>query len=266
MPKPKPIPPRLPARKPGTSPRQPASASRRAPTKKSLATTDIQQLPEKKTAGSRTPRWERKAEERPEALFCAALEVFARDGYNHARLEDVARTAGVSKGTIYTYFTDKEDLLKKALASRQKSLLARAEAALEDFQGSATERLGFFLETGWARWSQAEWGRVHRLIFGEIASELPAVFKHWAKQGIMEGWRLAEQVIRQGQASGEFRPDADAAAFARLIYSGLSHQALLRSHMGLQELDPLEDGRILTAAKDLACSALSPRPAGKKRR
>jgi len=58
------------------------------------------------------PRWRRLPEERPKQILDAALAVFAERGLAAARLEDIAKRAGVSKGTIYLYFANKEDLLR----------------------------------------------------------------------------------------------------------------------------------------------------------
>src|SRR4051794_16119653 len=69
------------------------------------------------------PKWERKAEERPGDLLQAALDVFSRHGYRATRLEAVAEEAGVSKGTIYRYFRNKEDLLERALEDRVQLLM-----------------------------------------------------------------------------------------------------------------------------------------------
>lgn len=49
--------------------------------------------------------------ERRDQIRAAALRVFGRQGYQNTVVEDVAREAGVSKGTIYTYFDRKEELL-----------------------------------------------------------------------------------------------------------------------------------------------------------
>src|SRR5215470_9449538 len=59
---------------------------------------------------SRTPRWQRRPAERPEEISAAALQVFARRGLHQTTLDDVAKEAGISKGTIYLYFKNKEDL------------------------------------------------------------------------------------------------------------------------------------------------------------
>ena len=75
------------------------------------------------------PRRRRK-EARPAELVAAGLQEFARHGYAATRLEDVARRAGVAKGTIYRYFADKEALfegvLREVLAGPLSSLGAAA--------------------------------------------------------------------------------------------------------------------------------------------
>ena len=58
------------------------------------------------------PRWERRKDARPQELLEAALDLFVERGYAATRLEDVARRAGVSKGTLYLYYENKEELFK----------------------------------------------------------------------------------------------------------------------------------------------------------
>jgi AcrR family transcriptional regulator len=59
------------------------------------------------TGNPTEPRWRRLPEERPRQILAAALEVFGEHGLAAARLEDIAKRAGVSKGTIYLYFPNK---------------------------------------------------------------------------------------------------------------------------------------------------------------
>ncbi len=63
-------------------------------------------------AAARPPRWERRKESRPAELLAAALEIFVERGFAATRLEEVARRAGVSKGTLYLYYESKEELFK----------------------------------------------------------------------------------------------------------------------------------------------------------
>jgi AcrR family transcriptional regulator len=57
----------------------------------------------------------KRAAERREAILHAALEEFAASGFAAARLDDVAKRAGVAKGTIYLYFADKETLFRELI-------------------------------------------------------------------------------------------------------------------------------------------------------
>ncbi|HEV8407280.1 MAG TPA: helix-turn-helix domain-containing protein, partial [Sphingomicrobium sp.] len=61
---------------------------------------------------NKQPRWQRRAEDRPREICAAALEVFAEKGFAAAKLDEIARRAGVSKGTLYLYFADKEQLFR----------------------------------------------------------------------------------------------------------------------------------------------------------
>ena len=60
----------------------------------------------------RQPKWQRRAEDRPREICAAALEVFAEKGFAAAKLDEIAKRAGVSKGTLYLYFKDKEELFR----------------------------------------------------------------------------------------------------------------------------------------------------------
>jgi AcrR family transcriptional regulator len=54
------------------------------------------------------PKWRRRKEARPGEIVEAALEVFAEKGFAAAKLDDIARRAGISKPTLYLYFDTKE--------------------------------------------------------------------------------------------------------------------------------------------------------------
>lgn len=56
-----------------------------------------------------------RATDRRETIFAAALEEFSVNGFAATRLDDVARRAGIAKGTIYLYFKDKETLFQELL-------------------------------------------------------------------------------------------------------------------------------------------------------
>ena len=76
---------------------------------------DIAQ-PEARGRDTRAGRQARaRSAERRDAILAAALEEFATNGFAGTRLDDIAKRAGVAKGTIYLYFADKETLFQELL-------------------------------------------------------------------------------------------------------------------------------------------------------
>ena len=77
------------------------------------------------------PRWRRLPEERPEQILDAALAEFGERGLAGARLEDIAKRAGLSKGTIYLYFPNKEALFREMVRDIVVSQLEESERMFE---------------------------------------------------------------------------------------------------------------------------------------
>jgi AcrR family transcriptional regulator len=69
---------------------------------------DQRYIPAPKSSAKRT----RRKEARPGEIIEAAITIFVQHGFAAARLEDVARLAGVSKGTLFVYFATKEELFR----------------------------------------------------------------------------------------------------------------------------------------------------------
>jgi len=77
--------------------------------------------------GGRPPREARSAARR-EAILSAALDEFSQRGFEAARLEDVAKRAGIAKGTIYLYFRDKETLFQELIRGMLTPVVGTIEA------------------------------------------------------------------------------------------------------------------------------------------
>lgn len=76
-------------------------------------------------------------------ILDAARRVFAATGYYQARVEDIAREAGVGKGTVYEYFVSKEDLYLKMLLEVADSYVTGVKGELEDAGGDIRDKLFF---------------------------------------------------------------------------------------------------------------------------
>ena len=214
-----------------------------------------------RAAESALPRWQRRPDDRPAALMASALKLVKQQGYRRVRLEDIAADAGVSKATVYHYFTNKDDLITRALSERVAERQAEAEALLARSGPSARERLTTYFRHFWDVQLTPAVGVWQRLMVSEIVTDSPPVFRAWAR-GLVNRWAVVERLIREGQASGEFRQDVDAIVAARMMISGLSHQALFHEHLGIRKLAPCDLDRIFHSALDQFFSSLTAPVAG----
>src|SRR5579875_105410 len=85
----------------------------------------------RRSAGGRPagdPRIAARGSAKREAILAAALDEFSARGFAAARLDDVARRAGVAKGTIYLYFRDKESLFQELVRAMLTPLIGTIEA------------------------------------------------------------------------------------------------------------------------------------------
>ena len=101
----------------------PPRSHRQSPRRRRAATLQARGGPQ----ASGRARQERSAARR-EAILSAALDEFSSQGFEAARLDDVARRAGVAKGTIYLYFRDKETLFQELIRAMLTPLIGTIEA------------------------------------------------------------------------------------------------------------------------------------------
>lgn len=76
----------------------------------------------------RKPKFRRRAEARPDEVLDAALDLFTKRGFNRTTVEQVARRAGLSKGTVYLYFPSKKALLAGLV---RRAVVPVADVALD---------------------------------------------------------------------------------------------------------------------------------------
>src|SRR6185312_14998593 len=92
-------------------------------------------------------RWTRRKQARPGEILDAALKVFAEKGFAAARMEDIAKRAGVTKGTIYLYFPSKEEVFKQLVREAVGTTLGTITADVATYEGSAKFLIRLMLTT-----------------------------------------------------------------------------------------------------------------------
>jgi len=151
------------------------------------------------------PKWRRRSEARPGEIVQAALEVFAEKGFAAARLDDIARQAGVSKGALYLYFETKEDLFRAVVREAVAPNLDMVEAML----AQATLPFPDLLRLLFARIAMvigaSRMGAVAKLVIGE-SRNFPELARVWHDEVVSRALTAISGAIAAAQARGEVRP------------------------------------------------------------
>lgn len=153
----------------------------------------------------RQPKWQRRAEDRPREICSAALEVFGENGFAAARLDEIARRAGISKGTLYLYFRDKEDLFRAVVRDTVAPNIDAVRATVEDVDLPFADLVRLLLPRFALLASQVRLGAVAKMVIGE-SRNFPELAKVWHDEVAGKSLGMISGLIEQAQAKGEVRP------------------------------------------------------------
>ncbi len=172
------------------------------------------------------PRWSRRKQARPAELTRAALELFVERGYAATRLEDVAKRAGVSKGTLYLYFDSKEELFKAVVREGLVPALERGERMVEEHRGAAADLVRELARGWWQLIGATPYGGIAKLMISECRN-FPELGKFYHAEVISRGYAVIERAVRSGIERGEFR-SLDLDSVTRLVIAPLVLMAIWR--------------------------------------
>ncbi len=202
----------------------------------------------KSTLRTRAPRTAKKrtvaTAERRQAIVKAALEEFTKQGFAAARMDDIARRAGVAKGTIYLRFKDKETLFEAIIREEISPLVNAAASPLEPGESvrAFLDRtvMPLFHDPGPSRRTA-----VLRLLIAE-AARFPKLAELYFRTVVEPGLRVFSRLARHAFKRGELSYIAPvrypqlliAPAIVGLLWSGLFDRfhpldvkAMLRAHL-----------------------------------
>lgn len=178
-----------------------------------------------------------------------AREIFLRDGFEGASVDEISRAAGVSKATLYSYFPDKRLLfleVAKAECRAQSSEAARrieASGEIRDvLRDAASRMIRFFMSPVGMQ--------VYRIVVGE-SQRFPEVGREFYAAGPAMVHDLLRQFLKRAVDDGRLAiDDIDLAAdqFPELCKAGLHMQMVLGLRDGYSdaEIDRVIDGAIET--------------------
>jgi AcrR family transcriptional regulator len=208
-------------------------------------------------------RWRRRKEARPGEILTAALSCFAERGFAATRLDDVAQRAGITKGTLYLYFPNKEELFKAVVAQaivpnleRGEALLGRADEGTAEPKSAAA--LLAELIRGWAELASSPAGAIPKIVISE-AGNFPDLARFYREQVVDRGMALLSRVLRLGIELGEFRA-LDLDDTVRCIVAPLLLAMLWRHSLGRHEQAGFDPDTLSQTHLELLLDGLRVRP------
>lgn len=192
---------------------------------------------------------------RPAELLEAAIEVFTQQGYAATRIEDVARRAGVAKGTVYVYYKDKEALFQAAVRHLIGPAIETIEHAIEDFPGPSEQLVRLLLATVYKRVVDTRAPALLRLLVAE-GPRFPELMRFYHREVVSRAMGAWSKVLARGVGRGEFRPLA-AMQFPQILMGPALAAALWSVLVG--KAQPLDLAAYEAAHLEFALAALAPR-------
>ncbi len=159
----------------------------------------------RKSAASASHKHSRRKEARPAELLDAALTLFVEKGFAATRVEEVAALAGVSKGTLFLYFSSKEELFKEVIRQNIAGRIVEWNTRFEDFQGSTVELLRHAMVQWWEQIGATKTSGMIKLVLSE-ARNFPEIAVFYQREVIEPGQELMRRILKRGIDRGEFRP------------------------------------------------------------
>jgi AcrR family transcriptional regulator len=202
------------------------------------------------------PRWRRLPEERPKQILDAAFAVFAERGLAAARLDDIARRAGLSKGTIYLYFPNKEELFREVVRSTVIAFIERGEAMTQT-EPDPRQALLSWMDGYWTWLRSPFFPAMHRLVNSELHS-FPDLAAFYAKEVIERAQRLVGGMLERGMESGVFRTMDPLAAARMLSALFITHGVWYHQRSSFTSIADVPDDLLLTQIRDFFLHAMRP--------
>lgn len=192
-----------------------------------------------KTGGAAANRAVRAAERRA-AIVEAALEEFVACGFAATRLDDIAKRAGVAKGTIYLHFKDKESMFEELIRTALVPLIGRM-ASPAPIAGSVRDAVEGFADMFIREVAVTRRGDIVRLIMSE-GPRFPAIADFYFREVVSRGIAGMRALIQLGITRGEIR-NKELVQFPQIMVApaliAVIWQSLFNKHLPLDAREML---------------------------
>ena len=186
-----------------------------------------------------TPDQAAESPSKREQILNAVVTVFSTRGYRATLVDEIAREAGVAKGTLYLYFQSKEQMYMEALRENIEKLHALTVARMEE-ASSTWDKIKALIAV------RLEFGKAHKKFLRIYLSEFAVSYAARGKSSerlrtlVQKESELLQRVFEKGIRAGEVRaaPPEQLVAILQDIVRGIMASRLTGFRSSESELDP----------------------------
>ena len=189
-----------------------------------------------------------------DALLAAALDVFLANGFQAARIEDIAQLAGVGKGSVYLHFATKEELFQAVVDAGVLGKLQQAETVADNFSGAASELLATLFHNNLIDFWDSPSSGIHKLVVAE-SQRFPELAANYHDSITRRARSLIESILELGIRQGEFR-NVDVPYTARLILDALDNELIQAHAFADAASEPFDAHRFIDVLLNLTIAGL----------
>jgi AcrR family transcriptional regulator len=202
------------------------------------------------------PKWRRRKDARPMEIAEAALAEFAEKGFANAKLDAIARRAGITKPALYRYFATKEALFHAVAVTAVAPNVAVVMATAAEFDGPFHQLLPRLLERMANVVQDSELPAVVRLVIGE-SRVFPDLARVWHDTVVEPMVSALEAIVQRAQLRGEVAA-GDARLFAFSLVGPIGLGMLFREVFGGTGVGTIDLQALAAQHAQLALHGISP--------
>lgn len=162
-----------------------------------------------------------KKQQKKYLIIESAVKVFARKGFYHATVNEIAREAGIADGTMYTYFQGKDDLLISLFEEKMEDILDRFDEQLKEIS-DPVERLSKFIEVYFLLIDE---DKNLAEVFQVELRQSTKFLKDYHNQKFLDYLDMIAAILQDGIDQGFFRTDINIEIIKIMIFGALDEVA-----------------------------------------
>jgi AcrR family transcriptional regulator len=192
----------------------------------------------KRFAKKEPAHWHRRPEARHQEILDAALAVFAEKGFSAARMQEIAKRAAISSGTLYLYFTSKEEIFKSLVAESIGPQISTLAQMAREFEGPSPELIRLAMRAILVFLLSSNRAVLPKLIIAETGN-FPELARFYRTEVTDRTLAIFEDIVRRGMERGEFR-ELDPKHAGRLLFQPVMFTAIWRASFGTLDGEPYD--------------------------